>query len=345
MNITRFSIRRPVGISMIVAFFVVLGIYSYYRLGVELLPALNTPYVTISVKYPGASAESVEQEIVKPVEDAVSSVSGVKKITSTASYERARISMELEFDTNADTAAIDASKKVEAIKNKLPDEADSPVVVKRDLNAKPVVELAVLSKKSLAETYAETENIFSEVIQQADGVSEVELHGGRDREVAVEVNRDKMAAYKLTLTQIANAIRKENQLLPSGSVYTETTKADVRVIAQYKTAADIENVQVTNAAGAKIPLTSVATVKEQEARAERYGRLNGEDAINVLVYKNSDANVVATADHILKNVEKLRKAYPDYQFVVVSNDADYVQSALHSTMGTLVEGLITTGLV
>lgn len=173
----------------------------------------------------------------------------------------------------------------------------------------------------------------------------MELHGGRDREVAVEVNRDKMAAYKLTLTQIANAIRKENQLLPSGSVYTETTKADVRVIAQYKTAADIENVQVTNAAGAKIPLTSVATVKEQEARAERYGRLNGEDAINVLVYKNSDANVVATADHILKNVEKLRKAYPDYQFVVVSNDADYVQSALHSTMGTLVEGLITTGLV
>ena len=115
MNMTRLSIKRPVGISMIVAFFVVLGLYSYYRIGVELLPALNTPYVTVSVKYPGASAESVEQEVVKPVEDALASVSGVKKITSTASYEKASVTLELDLATNADTAAIDASKKVEVL--------------------------------------------------------------------------------------------------------------------------------------------------------------------------------------------------------------------------------------
>ena len=192
MNITRFSISRPVGISMIVAFFVVLGCYSYYRIGVELLPALNTPYVTVTVKYPGASAESVEQEIVKPVEDAVSGVSDVKKITSTASYERARIMLELNFDANADTAAIDATKKVEAIKNKLPDEAESPVVIKRDINAKPIVELAVMSQHSLADTYTMSDDVFQEVLQQAGGVSEIELHGGRDKEVAIEVDRDNL---------------------------------------------------------------------------------------------------------------------------------------------------------
>lgn len=345
MNMTRLSIKRPVGISMIVAFFVVLGLYSYYRIGVELLPALNTPYVTVSVKYPGASAESVEQEVVKPVEDALSSVSGVKKITSTARYERARVTLELDFATNADTAAIDASKKVEAIANKLPDEADSPVVIKRDMNAKPIVELAVLSDHSLADTYTETDNVFSEVIQQAGGVSEVELHGGRDREVAIDVDREKMAAYKLTLAKIAAAIKDENQLVPSGSVYTETTKSDVRVVAQFQKPSDIEKVQVENTAGKMIPLTAVATVREREARTERYGRLNGEDAINVLIYKNSDANVVETAANIMKSVEKLRKTYPDYQFVVVSNDADYVRDSLHSTMNTLIKGLITTGLV
>ena len=345
MNMTRLSIKRPVGISMIVAFFVVLGLYSYYRIGVELLPALNTPYVTVSVKYPGASAESVEQEVVKPVEDALSSVSGVKKITSTARYERARVTLELDFATNADTAAIDASKKVEAIANKLSDEADSPVVIKRDMNAKPIVELAVLSDHSLADTYTETDNVFSEVIQQAGGVSEVELHGGRDREVAIDVDREKMAAYKLTLAKIAAAIKDENQLVPSGSVYTETTKSDVRVVAQFQKPSDIEKVQVENTAGKMIPLTAVATVREREARTERYGRLNGEDAINVLIYKNSDANVVETAANIMKSVEKLRKTYPDYQFVVVSNDADYVRDSLHSTMNTLIEGLITTGLV
>lgn len=242
MNMTRLSIKRPVGISMIVAFFVVLGLYSYYRIGVELLPALNTPYVTVSVKYPGASAESVEQEVVKPVEDALSSVSGVKKITSTASYEKARVTLELDFATNADTAAIDASKKVEAIANKLPDEADSPVVIKRDMNAKPIVELAVLSNHSLADTYTETDNVFSEVLQQAGGVSEVELHGGRDKEVAIDVDREKMAAYKLTLAKIASAIKNENQLVPSGSVFTETTKSDVRVVAQFQKPSDIEKV-------------------------------------------------------------------------------------------------------
>lgn len=345
MNLTRFSIERPVGISMIVAFFVVLGLYSYYRIGVELLPALNTPYVTVTVKYPGASAESVEQEIVKPVEDALSSVSDVKKITSTASYERARIGLELEFEADADMAAIEATKKVEAIKNRLPDEADSPVVIKRDINAKPIVELAVMSPYGLADTYSQTENVFQEIIQQAGGVSEVELHGGRDKEVAVEVSRDKMAAYQLTLDKIASALRSENQLLPSGSVYTETTKSDVRVIAQYKSVADIEKVQVNNASGQPIPLTAVATIREQSARTERYGRLNGEDAINVLIYKNSDANVVETAAGIMGSVQKLRRDYPEYQFIVVSNDADYVQTSLHNTMGTLAEGLITTGLV
>ena len=170
MNITRFSIKRPVGISMIVAFCVVLGIYSYYHIGVELLPALNTPYVTVTVKYPGASADSVEQQIAKPIEDALSSVSHVKKMTTTASYEQARIGLELEFSANADMAAIDATKKVEAIKNKLPTEADDPVVIKRDMNASPIVELAVTSKEPLSTIYSKTENTFQDVIQQAGGV-------------------------------------------------------------------------------------------------------------------------------------------------------------------------------
>jgi hydrophobic/amphiphilic exporter-1 (mainly G- bacteria), HAE1 family len=345
MNITRFSIKKPIGISMIVAFFVVLGFYSYYRIGVELLPALNTPYVTISVNYPGANADSVEQQVVKPIENALSSVSNVKQMTATASYEKARIGLELEFFANADSAAIDATKKVEAIRGKLPDEAEEPVVIKRDMNATPIVEIAITSQHPLSVVYSKTQNTFEDVIQQASGVSEIELHGGRDKEVAVEVDKDKMAAYKLTLSKLVAAVKAENQLLPSGSVYTETTKADVRVIAQYKTAADIEKIEITNTDGKNIPITAVANIREQDARADRYGRVNGQDTVMMQVYKNSDANIVSTAANVVKNVEKLRKNYPDYQFVIVSNDADYVSSSLHNTLGTLIEGLMTTGLV
>lgn len=345
MNITRLSIQRPVGICMVVAFFVVLGLYSFYRIGVELLPALNTPYVTITVKYPGANADSIEQQVLKPLEDAVSSVSDVKKITSTASYETARITLEMEFFANADAAAIDATKKVNAVRGKLPDEIEEPVVIKRDMNAKPIVELAVVSPYSLSTMYSKAENTFQDVLQQSSGVSEIEINGGRDKEVAVEVDKDKMAAYHLTLDQVVSRLKSENQLLPAGSVYTEQTKADVRVIAQYKNVKDIEQLTVENSDKVNIPLTAVASIRQQDARPERFGRVNGQDAISFSIYKNSEANVVSTAAAVLQNVSRLQQDYPDYQFIVVSNDANYVNNSLHNTLGTLLEGLITTGLV
>ena len=345
MNITRFAINRPVGISMIVALFVVIGLFSFYRIGVELLPAVNTPFITVMVKYPGASAESVEQQVVKPVEEALSSLSNVKKINSTARYERARVTVELEFDADADSAAIDATKKVEAIRYKLPDEADEPVVIKRDDNDEPIVEVAVTSAVSLAEMYSRVDNEFADEIQQAGGVSEIDVFGGVDTEVAVEVDKDKMAAYRLTLNDIVTAIKNENQLLPSGTIYTDTVKSDVRAVAQYKNAADIEKIFVKNADKTPIPLTTVATVRHQTARVNRYGNFNGEASVMMEIYKNSDANVVETADNIEKKLAKLRKDNPNYNFTIISNDADYVRSSLHNTLGTLVEGLITTGLV
>ena len=163
---------------MVVAFFVVLGLFSFYRIGVELLPSLNTPYVTVTVSYPGANADSVEQQVVKPIEDALSSVSNVKHMNSTASYGQARITLELDFSANAAAAAIDATKKVNAIRGKLPDGIDEPVVIKRDINATPIMFVAVQSNKSLDDIYSKTENDFENVIQQADGVSEIELNGG-----------------------------------------------------------------------------------------------------------------------------------------------------------------------
>ena len=149
----------------------------------------------------------------------------------------------------------------------------------------------------------------------------------------------------MTLDQIVSRLKSENQLLPAGSVYTEQTKADVRVIAQYKNVKDIEQLTVENSDKVNIPLTAVASIRQQDARPERFGRVNGQDAISFSIYKNSDANVVSTAAAVLQNVTRLQHDYPDYQFVVVSNDANYVNNSLHNTLGTLLEGLMTTGLV
>jgi len=156
LNITRFSIQRPVGITMIVLLFVVLGLFSFYRIGVELLPALNTPYVTVTVSYPGASTEQVEQDIIKPLEDSLASLSNLKHMTSNAMPEQARISLEFEFWANADIASIDATKYVNAARSKLPLGIKEPVVIKRDVNASPILEISVFADKPLSDVYSLT---------------------------------------------------------------------------------------------------------------------------------------------------------------------------------------------
>ena len=220
-NMTRYAVTHPIGIVMIVLFFVTLGLYSYYRMGVELYPKINTPYVVVSVTYSGADAESVEQQITKPVEDALSSVSNVKHITSKSRTGRSQVTLELNFDADVDAAAVDASQKVNAIRKSLPDDADDPVVEKRDMDAAPILDLALVSSHPLDEMYSLADNSLVNDFTKADGVSDVELSGGRDREIAVKVDRDKLAYYGVSMDDIITALKRENKLAPAGSSYTE----------------------------------------------------------------------------------------------------------------------------
>lgn len=344
-NLTRYSVTHPIGIFMIVLFFVVLGLYSYWRIGVELYPNINVPYVIVSVRYDGADAESVEQQITKPLEDALSSVSNVKHITSKSRTGRSDVTLELNFDADADAAAIDASEKVNRIRRKLPDDADDPIVEKRDMDAAPIIDLAVLSSHPLDEMYSMADNTFTNDFTKADGVSDVELHGGRSKEIAVKVDRDKLAYYGITMNDIISTLKNENKLAPAGSSYTDTRQTQIRLSAQYDTVEDIRKIHLTCGNGAVIPISAVGEVVRQDQRVSRFARINGQDAIGISIYKNSNANLVSTADGVMKVLENMRAEYPDYQFVVVNDSADYVRTALHNTLSTLIEGLITTGLV
>ncbi|HWQ61809.1 MAG TPA: efflux RND transporter permease subunit, partial [Negativicutes bacterium] len=330
---------------MIIMLFVVLGLFSLQRIGVELLPALNTPYVTVSVHYAGAGTAEMETQIIKPLEDSLSSVAHLKHITSIASPENARIIMEFDMTANADIASIDATKQVNSARRRLPDGIDEPVVVKRDINASAIMEIAVLSDEPLGDVYSKANNIFKERLQRADGVSEVELNGGRDKEIAVDVDRNKLRFYNLTLNQIVSTVRNENVLLPSGTVYSDKTQADVRLVAQFKTPEEIARIKVPNVAGVSVPLKDVASIREQEARVSRYSRTNGSDAVSLSVYMNSDANIVNTAKNARAQLATLEKEYPNYRFVVVTDAAKYVSNSLSNTFSSLMEGLFTTGLI
>lgn len=345
MNITRFSIQKPIGITMIILFFVVLGLYSLHSIGVELLPALNTPYVTVSVHYAGAGTEEMEEQVIKPLEDSLSSVAHLKHMTSTARPENANIVLEFDFTANADIASIDVTKQVNSVRRKLPDGIDEPVVVKRDINATTILEIAVTSNQPLAETYTKANSVFKERLQRGDGVSEVTLYGGRDKEIAVELDKNKLRFYNVAMNQIVSKIRNENTLLPSGTVFSEKTQADVRLLAQYKTPDEINKLEVTNGDNIPVPLKEIAAIQEQDKRVSRYSRVNGSEAISLSVYKNSDASLVDTVQSTLQQLKILEAEYPDYTFTVVTDASKYVNSSLHNTFGSLVEGLLTTSLI
>ena len=344
-NMTRYSVTHPIGIVMIVLFFVTLGLYSYYRMGVELYPKINTPYVVVSVSYSGADAESVEQQITKPVEDALSSVSNVKHITSKSRTGRSQVTLELNFDADVDAAAVDASQKVNAIRKSLPDDADDPVVEKRDMDAAPIMDIALVSPHPLDEMYSLANDSLINDFTKADGVSDVELSGGRDKEVAVKVDRDRLAYYGISMNDIISALKKENKLAPAGSSYTDRRQTQVRLDGQYANVADVKQIHLTAANGESIPITALGDVVREDKKVSRYARIDGQDGIGISIYKNSNANLVSTADNVKQVLDQLEKEYPDYEFIVVNDSADYVRTALHNTLGPLIEGLFTTGLV
>lgn len=345
MNITRFSIKRPIGISMIFALIVVLGIFSFFRIGVELLPEVDSSYISVIVSYPGASTESVEQQVTKPIEDVLSSISHFKQVRSATRPGRAEIFVELDSNADADLVAIEATKKVSSIRKELPDDIDEPVVIKRSSDEYPIMEIAVTAPFDASDIYSMAENTFSERLQQAAGVADIELSGGREKEIAVDVDKERLNYYGLTLKDIIQAIKDENVLVSSGSVYSDVKQTTVRLNAQYLSAEEIGTIQIKAANGLYIELQDVATVQARDKRAVTYSRVDGNDAVAIEVYKASGANIVDAADSVLLQLEKLKIEYPDYIFTVVYDQSDFVRNSLKNTFYTLMEGLFTTGLV
>ncbi len=345
MNITRYSIRKPIGISMIAVFFIILGLFSFYRIGVELLPSINIPYVTVTVKYPGAGAQEIEQNVIKPLENSLSSLSNLRHMTAVARPEQARITLEFEFWANLDTAAIDTSQYVNRALSNLPDGIETPTVIKRDVDALPIMDISILSNKPLGEVYTKANDSFVETIQRAPGVSDVEVYGGRDKEVAVEVDKAKLKYFNLSVAEIVKRIKAENVLNPAGSLFHGQTETNVRLTSQFTSPEELASIHINTNKGVAVPLSTLADVKEQDQRVTSYARTNGTDVVSMSVYKNSKANVVDTAKAVRTQLDQLRQDYPDYQFLIITDTSTYVQQALTNTLEALIEGLFTTGLV
>jgi HAE1 family hydrophobic/amphiphilic exporter-1 len=298
MWLTRTSILRPVTITMVVVAILVLGFTSLGKLPVDLYPKMDIPYVTVVAVYPGTSPQEIETLVIKPLEDAVSTISGVKNVNSTSSEGSGWVSIEFEMGTDLNNATNDVREKVDAARFELPRDMDPPVIEKFSLSAEPVVTFALASPRPPRELRHLADEVVKDRIGKLKGVGSVSIFGGDIREISVAVDKNALEGYGLTINDVVQALQMSNLNLPSGSVKEGKREYAVRAVGEFSTPEEIRDVRLTTRTGRVIFLSDVAAISDTVAERGSYARVDGKDSVTVAVRKQSDANTVQVADAV-----------------------------------------------
>ncbi len=345
MWITRVSIANPVFAAMVMVALCVLGLFSYNRLGVEQMPDISLPGVWMEVRYPGASPEALEREVLKPLEEAINSVAGVKRITSRAFEGRADLSAEFSLDANMDRAMQEVRDRVSAVQRQFPRDVEPPMLARwNNENNEPVVQMALLSPtRSQRELSVLADTQVSKRLQRVPGVARVEVNGMTQREVRIDLDPVRLRAYGVTPAQIATALREANADQPVGLVSTPVQDALLRVEGRIRDPRAFAEVVVAHRNGLPLRLSDLGQLVEREQEPVSLARVNGQPAINFNVYKQQDANIVATGDAVKEAIEELRKtAPPDVELRLINANSDWVKGSLKGLRSTLIEGAVLT---
>ncbi|MGE5404103.1 MAG: efflux RND transporter permease subunit, partial [Candidatus Saccharibacteria bacterium] len=346
MKLTQISIKRPATISMIFLLFVFLGFFSAPYIGVDLYPPVNIPWVSVVAIYPGAGSEEIETQVIKPMEEAVSSINKIRNIDSTAAEGRGIIAIEFEMSADLDQSAIDVQKAIDSIRYKLPKDVENPTVQKVDLNADPILILALAGDKPLDEIYTMAKDDIKDRIQHVPGVAQVTLVGGKEREIKVEVDRRKLEMYGLTISGVIGQVGAQNLTVPAGRIDKNQREYLFRLLGEYKSLNEIRSLEILLTKGNRVPLGEIAKVSNGFKDIRSYSRLNGRDAVAIRVQKQSSASTVATADGVIKEIEVIRKTLPAGVSLTVARDnSDFIHRSLTDTWRNMFEGILITALV
>ncbi|MCC6701946.1 MAG: efflux RND transporter permease subunit [Fluviicola sp.] len=310
MTLTELSIKRP---SFIIVIFTILiggGLLSYNQLSYELLPDFSPPILTVTTTYPGASPATVESQVSKPMEDALSGLENISEVTSFSLDNASVVMLEFKASADIDKSLEDAQRKVNVMLNNLPDGAQSPVISKIEPNAAPVLQVATFAKN--LDDLALMELMDDEIlpsIKQTKGVAEVQVIGGEKRAFRVNVDKDKMKMYGLSLAQINQAIASSNVEFPTGKVKSTSEQMTVRLAGKFKTVEDLRGMTVSTNGTSAVHLGDVADVTDGSEDQVTVSRYNGVNGIGLRIKKQSDANAVDMAEATKAKFKELEKKY------------------------------------
>ncbi len=386
MGLTRLAISRPVVILMMVAAFLVLGLISYFKLPAELNPQVDFPRVTVRTTYAGTNPQEMETLVTKPIEDAISGVSGVQEIDSYSEQGVSTVSIQFFFGTDLDTADADVIQKVDAIRKNLPTASDSPAVLKADTSGQPVMHIAMQSnRRSERELQSLATNIVQPALEQATDVGTVSIAQGSLREIRVSVPASRLAAYGITISQLAQAIGNANVNVASGFIQSGSSYYNVRLIGEFASVDEIRNLKLNFAAtptggnavsaggGAAVgtaiagttgttaavstaatPVSSnqvvalgdIATVLDTGSEQTQDAFLNGHPSIGIDVLKTTDGNTLAAVAGVKTQIKNLAKILPpDITFTISTDQSETVNSNLNDVVVSLILGALLAVLV
>ncbi len=351
MTLSETAVKKPVTTLLIFVVFIVLGIYCTLKLPMDMFPNMDIPYMLVMTNYKNAGPEEVEQSLTRTMESSLSGLSGLKNLQSRSSAGLSLIILEFNYGVNLDAAANEIRDKIDLVRSYLPDDADTPMTIKADPSMMPIMTLALRGPRSAEELRDYAENIIEPRLEQIDGVASASVSGGREKSINVDIPRDRLEAYGLAISTVAQMIGAQNIQSSGGTIRTGETNYTIKTNGKYTSIDDLKNTVVSYKVAASdgmsapevktVRLRDIADVYEGYKTESTYAYLNGEQCVLLNITKQSGSNSVTAARQIRKSIADLQRELPsDVELLETDNTTDIIEQTILEVVKSVVEGAL-----
>ncbi len=347
MKIVNFSISRPVTVTMFTVAAVIFGIVAFDRLPINLLPDISYPSLTVRTEYSGTAPGEVEFLISKPVEEVVGIVSGVVRTSSVSRPGMSDVILEFEWGTNMDFASLDVREKMDLLN--LPQDAEKPILLRFDPSLDPIMRIALAGEESLISLRLLAEERIKQDLESLEGVASVQVAGGLEEEIQVNVNEGKLAALGISINTVINRLAQENVNLTGGTLKDGEAEFLVRTLNEFRAIEEMDDIVVTMQGGAPILLKDIAEIRKSHKERKVITHLNGAEAVEIAVYKEADKNTVLVAAGVKEKLDAIIDEFKAYdvpiEMTIINDQSQFIQSSVDEVMNTAIWGGIFAVIV
>jgi len=339
-------VRRPVFTTMLIATLVVLGLASFVQLGVDIFPKVDLPTITITTRLPGASPEEIESQITKPIEEVVNTISGLDELRSSTIEGQSQVFATFVLERNVQEAANDVREKVSTVLSRFPAGTESPIVEKVDPDSSPVLALVVSGQRSPREITEIADKRIKRALETVKDVGAITLVGDRKREIQIFADPDKLSAFNLSIQNVKDALQRQNVEIPGGRLTAGRSEEGLRTLGRLESVDAFEDLIVADFKGSPVRVRDIAVVVDGEEEPRTLSRLNGQNAVSMLIRKQSGTNTVAVVDAIKARLVEVQKGLPqDIKFEIVRDLSRFIKRSFHEVQDHLLLGGLLASLI